>query len=486
VSPDCSKDGKVILTRSNDAFPGEAKTKTEALKKTLGIAKQFNPDVFISLHMDVEGNYKTFQTKLSGFEAYISDERPGDHNIALAKTILTELQSVYTTDFGVRQREGKGIYVLDKNIVPAVLLECGYINNPKDLEFISNDKNQDAVAKAILIGLVSFVNNKPIGKTDFKNLNNKGIVRDTIPKVDTIYWIRDLAAPAKKSPTREQLTKWTDGKMYGVWLDGKRINNSELARYKPSDFSLYYVSKLTKTALNYGKHYYQVNLYTNSEYERTYLSSKRSPVLIREITLSDTLKPTRPLIVINGSPMPALTPKELNALIPADSIISMTTLSKEYAIKKYGVKAENGAIEIKTGGWGPVLSPLMKINKDQQRNTIDGKAIQDHDNKVFVKVEIEPSFPGGQVGWSEFLRANIRATVPVDSGAPAGTYTVFLQFIVDRSGNISNMKPITDHGFGMEQECIRVMKLSPDWEPARQNGHIVTAYKKQPFTFVIA
>ena len=51
---------------------------------------------------------------------------------------------------------------------------------------------------------------------------------------------------------------------------------------------------------------------------------------------------------------------------------------------------------------------------------------------------------------------------------------------------MSNMRPLTNHGYGMEQECIRVMKLSPNWIPARQNGHIVAAYKKQPFTFVIA
>ena len=37
----------------------------------------------------------------------------------------------------------------------------------------------------------------------------------------------------------------------------------------------------------------------------------------------------------------------------------------------------------------------------------------------------------------------------------------------------------------MEQECIRVMKLSPNWIPARQNGQVVKAYRKQPFTFVI-
>jgi len=108
------------------------------------------------------------------------------------------------------------------------------------------------------------------------------------------------------------------------------------------------------------------------------------------------------------------------------------------------------------------------------------------DNKVFEKVEIEPSFPGGVNGWREFLQKNLRTTVPVDSGASAGTYTVVAQFIVHRDGSISDLKTLTNHGHGMESEVLRVMKKSPNWIPAIQNGCTVTAYRKQPITFVIA
>jgi hypothetical protein len=38
----------------------------------------------------------------------------------------------------------------------------------------------------------------------------------------------------------------------------------------------------------------------------------------------------------------------------------------------------------------------------------------------------------------------------------------------------------------MEDEALRVMKQSPNWIPAMQNGHKVTAYRKQPVTFVVA
>ncbi|MCK7589103.1 M56 family metallopeptidase [Subsaxibacter sp. CAU 1640] len=81
--------------------------------------------------------------------------------------------------------------------------------------------------------------------------------------------------PAKKTPLQSELESWLDSKKFGVWVDSKRIKNSDLASYKPSDFGLYYVSKLEKNAVNYGKHYFQVSLYTNQEYDRLYKDGQK-------------------------------------------------------------------------------------------------------------------------------------------------------------------------------------------------------------------
>lgn len=70
----------------------------------------------------------------------------------------------------------------------------------------------------------------------------------------------------KKIPTKEEFEKWKDAKVYGVWLDEKRISNDELNNYTSTDFSHYFISGLTKTATNYGKHDFQVNLSTNEHF----------------------------------------------------------------------------------------------------------------------------------------------------------------------------------------------------------------------------
>jgi protein TonB len=103
-------------------------------------------------------------------------------------------------------------------------------------------------------------------------------------------------------------------------------------------------------------------------------------------------------------------------------------------------------------------------------------------NEVFTKVEVEASFAGD---WAGFLRRNLNAQVPQENGAPPGTYTVTIQFIVDQQGNVSDIKPLTSHGFGMEEEAVRAIKKAPKWTPAIQNGRQVKAYRKQPITFMI-
>jgi hypothetical protein len=69
-------------------------------------------------------------------------------------------------------------------------------------------------------------------------------------------------------PTNAQLEAWKDPKMYGLWIDEKRVKNSVINRYSNTDFAHVSVSKLEKNALNYGKHYYQVNLMTEECYQK--------------------------------------------------------------------------------------------------------------------------------------------------------------------------------------------------------------------------
>ena len=67
----------------------------------------------------------------------------------------------------------------------------------------------------------------------------------------------------KISPTKEQLEQFKNPQSYGVWIDEGRVANEALENYTHTDFARVFVSRLTRTAKNFGQHDYQVGLYTN-------------------------------------------------------------------------------------------------------------------------------------------------------------------------------------------------------------------------------
>src|SRR5262245_41541318 len=74
------------------------------------------------------------------------------------------------------------------------------------------------------------------------------------------------------------------------------------------------------------------------------------------------------------------------------------------------------------------------------------------DFRVFEKVDKEAFYPGGEAGWKQFLVKNLNPNVPVDNGAPVGIYTVYALFIVNKEGIVSDIKALTNVGYGMENE----------------------------------
>lgn len=112
--------------------------------------------------------------------------------------------------------------------------------------------------------------------------------------------------------------------------------------------------------------------------------------------------------------------------------------------------------------------------------------VEDDENKVFTKVEVDAAFPGGTGAWTRFLTNNLESNLPGENGAAPGSYTVVVRFIVSKEGTVSDVQAETSHGYGMEQEAIRVIKKSGKWTPAIQNGRQVTAYKRQPITWIVS
>jgi hypothetical protein len=104
-------------------------------------------------------------------------------------------------------------------------------------------------------------------------------------------------------------------------------------------------------------------------------------------------------------------------------------------------------------------------------------------NYIFMQ---EASFPGGPEAWAEYIKMNLNKNIPVINGAPIGTYRVVVSFLIDKEGNISEVKVLNDPGYGTAQEAVRVISSSPKWNPAIQSNEHVTYRQKQAINFSVS
>lgn len=190
------------------------------------------------------------------------------------------------------------------------------------------------------------------------------------------------------------------------------------------------------------------------------------------------------LIVVNGEVLDKANKFTVSDIKPSD-ILAVNVLNPAEAFKKYGDKGKEGAIEIATknravqkGEPSVFASPV--IGRNSAKDTTGKSEV------IFSQVQTPVEFPGGLSQWAKFLEKNLRADIPVTKGGPPGKYTVILSFLVDEKGKISDIKAGNNPGYGTKEEAIRVMKLSPNWIPAKQNGKNVICKQKQSLTFVVS
>ncbi len=125
------------------------------------------------------------------------------------------------------------------------------------------------------------------------------------------------------------------------------------------------------------------------------------------------------------------------------------------------------------------------INNSAIGNTVTKSDDLEDYAKTFIHVQIIAQFPGGLDAWKKYLERNLNAGLPAENGAQSGKYTVLVSFVVDREGNISEVKAENNPGFGTDAEAIRIIKKGPKWQPAIQNGRKVAYRVRQQVTFIV-
>lgn len=105
------------------------------------------------------------------------------------------------------------------------------------------------------------------------------------------------------------------------------------------------------------------------------------------------------------------------------------------------------------------------------------------EQEIFTIVESMPEFPGGQQAMLEFIARNIKYPPLARESGIQGR--VFVNFVVEPDGSVSNVKVIRGIGGGCDEEAVRVIQSMPKWTPGRQRGKAVRVSFNLPVRFTL-
>lgn len=101
--------------------------------------------------------------------------------------------------------------------------------------------------------------------------------------------------------------------------------------------------------------------------------------------------------------------------------------------------------------------------------------------EIFVVVEEQPEYPGGQTAMMRFLSDNIRYPVIAQENGIQGR--VICNFVVERDGSITDVQVVRGVDPSLDREAVRVIQQMPRWKPGKQRGQAVRVRFTLPVVF---
>lgn len=126
----------------------------------------------------------------------------------------------------------------------------------------------------------------------------------------------------------------------------------------------------------------------------------------------------------------------------------------------------------------------MEDTKEAAPITIPTAAVEEEpveEEEVFFVAEDMPTFNGKEasLGFREYIAKNLKyPDIAAENGIQG---TVYVQFVVEPSGNVSNVKVLRGVDPSLDKEAVRMVQSSPKWAPGKQRGKAV----RVAFTFPI-
>lgn len=126
---------------------------------------------------------------------------------------------------------------------------------------------------------------------------------------------------------------------------------------------------------------------------------------------------------------------------------------------------------------------VMPLNPPDSDAFYEEGEVPEDEALVGIIAETEPEYPGGYEAMIKFVQDNLKYPQLALENAIHGR--VYLTFVVEEDGSISNVRVLRDIGGGCGLEAKRVVEMMPKWKPGKQRDKVVRTQYNLPVNFVL-
>lgn len=142
---------------------------------------------------------------------------------------------------------------------------------------------------------------------------------------------------------------------------------------------------------------------------------------------------------------------------------------------------QNNAVQSEMPSSEPVKAETAPVTVETNTEVQTPQEPVSQSNKVYETVEQLPEFPGGLEALIDFLSSNVHYPENAVKNNIEGR--VLVQFIVDKTGQVTDVKVARSVDEELDAEAVRVAKMLPRFEPGRQDGKPVSVWYTLPIVF---
>jgi TonB family protein len=121
------------------------------------------------------------------------------------------------------------------------------------------------------------------------------------------------------------------------------------------------------------------------------------------------------------------------------------------------------------------------LRDDTPNEPVDSYKPETGQPKVYSFAEVMPQYPGGDSMMKEFIKSHLQYPAMERDNHIQGK--VLVQYVVDTTGAVTNVKLIRSVSPGLDLEAVRIVKQFPIHAPGKMQGRLVAVYQHVPVVF---